>query len=168
MLHWNNREEMKKKEATCSKKKKKKSRKVPHSLSQGFMRLLPAVTLCCKSIALWYLNCFKLNARKNGNGNEFSSLANPMQPLDLHLGPFFLSERWFKRWNGSHKRQIWIGWCGISVHRLWTVSISLWKCESHVSEQFWLFRTVLFLDTTNNLFVIILLALSFVFYPSAH
>lgn len=44
----------------------------------------------------------------------FSSLANPKQPIDLHLGPPS-RERQLKRWNGSHMRWLQTGWCGFNL-----------------------------------------------------
>lgn len=43
--------EKKREAAAASGEKKKESSKVPHSLAQGFMGLLPAVTLCSESAA---------------------------------------------------------------------------------------------------------------------
>ncbi len=51
MLEWNNREEMEKEEEEVEASGEEESSKVPHSLAQGFMGLLPAVTLCSESAA---------------------------------------------------------------------------------------------------------------------
>lgn len=81
-----------------------------------------------------------------------------------------LCERGFKRWNGSHMRWIWIGYCWISFYRLWTMSLLLCICESRVSEHpsLFLFLFVVPLSFSLSLHLHLCPLLSFFLYMCAH